>query len=159
MEEADGFLLRNIANERTITHRLAMYLDPHLPGWAMDVEYNREGMEGETKRILDWVQFDLEEVAGDADRHELIRNMEARTVYPDIIIHQRGRNENLLVIEVKKSSSTRPADLDLRKLEVMTHEAGLGYTHAVFLQLPVNGDPPAEAFLLHPVTEEGPTVP
>lgn len=157
LEEADGFLLRNTANERTITHRLAMHLDPLFPSWAVDVEYNREGAEGETKRIRDWEQFDLQKIAGDADREELVRDMEARTVYPDIIVHQRGLPENLLVMEVKKSSSTRPPDVDRGKLRVMVHEAGLDYSHAVFLQLPADNDPP-EALTLDSITKGRATV-
>lgn len=153
LEEADGFLLRNTANERTITHRLAMYLDSHFPGWAVDVEYNREGTEGATKRILDWEQVPIDEIAGDASREDLVRDMEARTVYPDIIVHRRGTDENLLVIEVKKSSSTRAPDVDRRKLEIMARREGLAYRHAAFLRLPVGDDPPDD-FILDSITEE-----
>lgn len=142
LQKADAFLLRNEANERTISHRLAMYLDCEFPGWDVDVEYNRAGTEGDSKRIADWEQVDWKEIAGDADPKQLVHDMEARTVYPDIIVHRRGTEANLLVIELKKSG--RPGDLDRRKLHVMGDRAGLGYQHAVFLQLPV-GDHSANA--------------
>ena len=39
---ADEDTLRLDINERTISHRLAMYLEPHFPGWNVDCEYNRD---------------------------------------------------------------------------------------------------------------------
>lgn len=134
LQAADGFLLEVDANERTITHRLAIYLEAQFSGWHVDVEYNREGKEGDPKR-LNW-----DEIAAGADANELVRDTEGRTIYPDIIVHERGEPNSLLVIEVKKSGSRRPADVDREKLAGMGDTDGLGYCHAVFLQLPVGDD-------------------
>src|SRR5271165_7265202 len=41
--EPDAYLLQVDANERSITHRLALYLTPHFPDWDIDCEYNRCG--------------------------------------------------------------------------------------------------------------------
>ena len=41
-------------------------------------------------------------------------------VYPDIIVHRRGTNCNLCIIEVKKSKSTTSSDYDKIKLKVYT---------------------------------------
>ena len=53
-------------------------------------------------------------------------------VYPDVIVHHRGKPENLLVIEVKKSTSNRSDDADLAKLQALRQQ--LGYQYALFLR-------------------------
>jgi hypothetical protein len=44
------------------------------------------------------------------------RDDEETTVYPAIIVHRRRLQENLLVIEVKKSTNHTNRDRDLKKL-------------------------------------------
>lgn len=41
--ERDRHLLTVKANERSITHKLAIYLEPLFPDWDVDCEYNRDG--------------------------------------------------------------------------------------------------------------------
>lgn len=139
LQESEVFLLRNDVNERTITHRLALYLEPRFPGWQVDIEYNRVGDAADPKR-LDW-----NDVACDASAEELVRDTAARTVYPDIIVHKRGEPKNLLVIEVKKSSNAGCGERDRRKLEAFQEAPEFRYRHAVFLEIPVgekhSGDP------------------
>lgn len=52
------------------------------------------------------------------------------TVYPDIIVHRRGKPENHLAIEIKKRNGGS-GDKDLLKLRALRKE--LGYTFALFL--------------------------
>src|SRR5260221_13260306 len=58
-----------------------------------------------------------------------------RTVYPDIIVHKRGKDgPNLMVIEVKRTSaSTLDIELDRMKLRCFLEE--LRYKHALLLLL------------------------
>jgi len=42
--EKDGLLLEIDANERSISHRLAGYLQEEFLGWDVDCEYNPKGM-------------------------------------------------------------------------------------------------------------------
>jgi hypothetical protein len=57
---------------------------------------------------------------------------DAQTIYPDIIVHHRGKgNENLLVIEAKKSSSRLGTDRDKEKLEAFGQQ--LGYEYCVLV--------------------------
>ena len=91
----DGEIIRNDANERSITHRLAVYLEKRLgvPDWNIDCEYNRKG--NDIKRLERKIPI------------ESVRpsDLEGKTVFPDIIIHKRGvcnKDSNLIVIEVKK---------------------------------------------------------
>lgn len=95
--EEDTKLLSFDINGRSITHRLGMYLQEvvRIP-WDVDVEYNRIGKADDvTKRLP--VEMLCDESQG--------------TVYPDVIIHQRGsEDDNLLVIEAKKSGTSIDGD-------------------------------------------------
>lgn len=87
--ERDAVLVARGSSEWAMTHRLAVYLEPHFPGWNVDCEYNRQGARNTPKRITS-----------------------AKRIRPDIIIHRRGLfapEHNLLVVEIKKKLS----ELDL----------------------------------------------
>lgn len=122
---AELHLLRTDASERSMTHRLALYLTPLFPGFDVDCEYNRDGFD--VKRLA------LHERAAKDD------DTEAVTVFPDIVVHRRGHNDaNLLVIEVKKARSAVNADYDMLKLQAFKHE--LKYRHAVHVTLGLDGN-------------------
>lgn len=57
----------------------------------------------------------------------------AKTVFPDIIVHRRGTDRNLLVIEVKKSSNGLDETYDLMKLVAFREQ--MGYRHAAFIRV------------------------
>jgi len=118
--ERDSFLIDIDANERSISHHLAVYIKLVMPAWDIDCEYNRNGHGPKVTHLP----------VGDAqmdDEH-------ARTVYPDIIVHLRNTNANLLAIEVKKSSSGIAPDYDLQKLASYCREP-LSYQYGLFLML------------------------
>ena len=110
----DAELFEADANERSISHRLAIYLEKAFPGWHVDCEYNRDGHD--PKRL----QLNPETIQSDDEQ--------GTTVYPDIIVHQRGKPKNHLVIEIKKCNGGS-RDKDLRKLRALRKE--LGYTFAL----------------------------
>jgi Holliday junction resolvase len=63
---------------------------------------------------------------------------EAITVFPDIIVHKRGTDENLLVIEMKKTTSKKTdTTYDLGKLNAFKSQ--LGYQFAIFIKLQTDG--------------------
>ena len=115
--ETDSYLLNVDANERSITHRFACYLDKRFEGWDVDCEYNRD--EDVTKRI----NHRIDRIPPD-DAHSDI-------VLPDIIVHRRGSSDNLLVIEVKKSTSQVSPDADLDRLYAFKQH--LGYRFGLFI--------------------------
>ncbi len=117
--ERDGDLLRHDVNERTITHKLAQYLENEFPGWDVDCEYNRN--HNQTKRLM----MIAHPPAAD--------NTDGVSVFPDIIVHHRMSDKNFLVIEVKKSTNREQPDFDLAKLQAFIEE--LGYENALFLLL------------------------
>lgn len=121
---ADFELLQVDANERSISHRLAVYLEEYFPGWNVDCEYNRD--HDDPKR-LNIISRDIQS-----------DDTQATTVYPDIIIHKRGTDENLVVIEMKKTSSKEDDDYDLGKLHAFKGQ--LGYQFAIFIKVQTIGE-------------------
>ena len=109
----DVFLLKHDVNERSISHKLAEYLQQLFPDYHVDCEYNRIGKEkinGEwTKKVLD---LDVVSIASDDEC--------GTTVYPDIIVHCRGEQENVLVIETKKIGKDKTNDE--KKLKAFTSQ-------------------------------------
>lgn len=89
MESDDAYLIRVEGSERSVAHRLAIHLEAALPRWHVDCEFNRIG---DAVKTLDPPN---DPVSWYDD--------EAKTVYPDIIVHCRGEHgPNILVVEVKK---------------------------------------------------------
>lgn len=100
----DKFLLKKNLNERTITHKLAEYLQKEFSHWNVDIEYNRNI--DKVKKLH--VHGTNETTWGNSD---------AQTIFPDIIIHNRGNNKNnLLIIEAKKSNNPDQGNFDKEKL-------------------------------------------
>jgi len=99
--ERDRHLLDPDVNikERSITHRLGMYLQRYFGDrWDIDCEYNRN-LDGNNIKRLPPPPSTPDQAADWTDT-------KGRTIYPDIIVHQRGVNtHNLLVVEVKKQNS------------------------------------------------------
>jgi hypothetical protein len=120
--EHDRQLLEADASERAITARLARHLEKIFPNWDIDCEYNRHGLD--PKRI------------GIGE--------DAQLVFPDVIVHHRQTDDNLLVLELKKGNSAVADERDCRKLEEMIQT--FGYRHALFVRVKVTGEPTISAF-------------
>lgn len=73
--------------ERSITHRLGIYLQENFPSWEVDFEYNRNGHE------VKWFIGMIDKAAP--------KDTEGKTVFPDIIVHNRKMGKNKLIIEAK----------------------------------------------------------
>jgi hypothetical protein len=124
--QQDNYLLIHNANERSMAARLCIYFQEQFPKWHVDCEYNRDGIDPKKLSHLDI----------DPDQEDT----DARTVFPDIVVHLRGTANNLLVIEIKKSNSSVLRSIDFAKLRGYKRE--LGYTFALFIEFNV-GDSPA----------------
>jgi hypothetical protein len=104
----DYHLLEINAHERSISHKLAEYLQQQFPDWHVDCEYNRHGIE--------------------------IKRLDNKVVYPDIIVHIRNTDFNLLVIELK--CSDKDCKDDIEKLERYTNQNGkFKYQLGLFLKI------------------------
>ena len=118
--ENDHLLLAVGANERSVSHKIAEYLQLQFQDWNVDCEYNRK--EDQIKK-LEGIRGCLEQRSSDR-------------IYPDIIIHRRNTDENLLVIEIKTNSPEE--DCDIRKLELLTKPDN-GYEYSLGLYIRFNG--------------------
>lgn len=118
----DRYLLERDVNERSITHRLAVHLSQAFAGWDVDCEYNRDG--SDPKRL------DLPRKTDIASDDEY-----ATTVFPDVIVHHRGTDENLVVVEAKKTTNPDDGEWDRRKLQAFRSSEQLAYRATVFLLL------------------------
>jgi hypothetical protein len=114
-------LLVNNSGEQAISHRLAVLLESKFTEWDVDCEYNRDQ---ETIKHLSYAIDQLEPA-------------KERNVVPDIIIHKRMTSNNLLVIEVKKSTNPETDDRDINKLIAFKEQ--LGYEEALFVRF-LTGD-------------------
>ena len=113
----DSFLLDKNVHERTIAHKLAEYLQQLWPEWNVDCEYDKKGL-------------DIKRLDGISECNEQRRT---DRVLPDIVVHYRNSDLNLLVIEIK----TKHADCecDYRKLELFTSEDGeYKYRYGLFVR-------------------------
>ena len=114
-------LLEQDLGERTLTHRLAVHLEKQFPGWEVDCDYNRLG-----ERTLRLPKATI--VSTDDDI--------GKSVYPDIVVHQRAIPNNLLAIEVRKATNHQPPEHDQHKLRGLTDpHLWFAYRIGVFLTL------------------------
>lgn len=115
VEEEDRHLLMVDVSERCIAARLAMYLRDAQPAdYDVDVEYNRHGPD--KKQLYDLM-----------DEHDCARDRrrdEGQTVLPDVIVHKRSVDSNLLIIEMKKSANQRGLERDRRRIRAFRDELG-----------------------------------
>src|SRR5881398_3413274 len=101
----ETYLFANDLGERTLTHRLAVHLEKQFAGWEVDCDYNRLGER--TLRLPHGTMVSTDDHLG-------------KSVYPDIVVHQREIPNNLLAIEVRKSGNHQPLDHDQHKLQALT---------------------------------------
>lgn len=94
----DLFLLMNNSDEWSISHKLAEYLQQEFPQWHVDLEYNRD--------------------------KDQAKEMEGKIVRPDIIVHLRNTDNNLLIVEIKKSNNLGDLEDDKERLEKFTSPEG-----------------------------------
>jgi len=145
----DKYLLNVNASERSITHRLAIYLREEFSDADLDVdcEYNREGDKPKKyQEIID--EINRSGIKAD--------DTVAKTAFPDIIVHKRGINDkNLLVIEIKKlSGNAMPIDsIDEKKLRAFLDSDQLNYKFGLALQIPIRYGNSATLFWFEQGTE------
>ena len=110
--DRDRYLLEKDVNERSISHKLACYLALEFSEWDVDCEYNRNHDNAKTLDLYP------EQIKSD--------DANGTTVFPDIIIHKRGLDENFIVIEIKKSTNTQGAGRDFGKFRAFKGQLGRG---------------------------------
>ena len=123
--EKEKSIIKNDTNERTLTQRLAFYLELQLrknikyENYSVDCEYNRK--EEDIKRL------------------KFGKNTDKKEIYPDIIVHQRKIKNNLIAIEMKKTTSKNTDKIkDIEKLEALTDRKNdYHYTLGIYFELDI----------------------
>ena len=131
----DSDLFNFKVNERTVTQRLALYLEqafePLGYGLKADCEYNRMWIEsGEGECNLTKKYPELSGLKPD------VEDSDGVTVFPDVIVHLRGKRfANVLVIEAKRDAPVGAVpDNDRIKLYEFTRmDGGFRYPWGAFL--------------------------
>lgn len=111
----ETYLLDRDLGERTLTHRFAVHIERHFSGWEVDCDYNRLGERN--MRLPKGTIVSTDDPLG-------------KSVYPDVVVHQRDIPNNLLAIEVRKASNHQPIEHDLHKLKALT-DPHLWFAYAV----------------------------
>jgi hypothetical protein len=129
----EAFILEKDLGERTLTHRLAVHVERQFPGWEVDCDYNRLGER--TLRLPHGTIVSTDDALG-------------KSVYPDIVVHQRDIPNNLLAIEVRKASNHQPPEHDQHKLQALTDpHLWFAYWIGVFLTLAKNDVATCEVYV------------
>src|ERR1700744_3588922 len=101
----EALLFEHDLGERTLTHRLAVEVERQFPDYEVDCEFDRLG-----PRTLNLPRGSIVST----DDHL------GKSVYPDIVVHQRSVPNNLLAIEVRKAGNPQPVEHDRHKLRALT---------------------------------------
>jgi hypothetical protein len=122
----DSYLLEVDANERSITHRFAIYLEDEFPDYNVDCEYNRNDTDIKKIELISKQYISATDAKGNTV-----------SVYPDMIIHHRGTNNNFIVIEAKKTANNNNNDMEKDMKKLNAYASQLRYRHAFFVKFPV----------------------
>lgn len=108
--EKEEYLIRNDLSERCICARFAIYLDQEIRSsdfsdYVVDVEYNR----------------------GYRKKEHAIKQLHGKNIIVDLIVHKRGYHDlygfdNLICIEMKKTSQPSKLQHDKNRLRCLTDE-------------------------------------
>jgi hypothetical protein len=101
----ESFLFEHDLGERTLTHRLAVHLESQFSGWEVDCDYDRLGER--TLRLPHGTIIST-------DDHL------SKSIYPDIVVHQRAVPNNLVAVEVRKAANHQSPEHDRHKLRALT---------------------------------------
>ena len=128
----ESFLLEHDLGERTLTHRLAVYVERQFSGWQVDCNYDRLGER--TLRLPHGSIVSTDDHLG-------------KSIYPDIVVHQRDIPNNLLAIELRKDSNHQPIEHDQHKLQALTDpHVWFAYAMGVLVILGRNGVSSSEVY-------------
>ncbi len=148
----DVFLLTNNAHEQAVSHRLAVYLEPHFPSFHVDCEYNK--MEDLPKVLLEEPKYEEHNLVPEGMRKVLKDRWAEGSIFvgrrPDVIVHRRGLSKpehNLLVVECKIEEPRLKGEIEeyfwsILKVNEFTAERQLfKYQYGAFIVFKAKGSP------------------
>src|ERR1700761_3515845 len=129
----EAFLFEQDLGEGALTHRLAVQLERHFSDFEVDCDFDRLG--ARTVNLPRGAIVSTDDHLG-------------KSVYPDIVVHQRAIPNNLLAIEVRKASNHQPPDHDKHKLRGLTDpHLWFAYRIGVLVTLGKKGVPASEVYV------------
>jgi hypothetical protein len=136
----DHYLLEKNTNIRTINHKFAEYLQMLFPEYNVDCEYNVKFKNPD--ELLPWDEIS-EAIAqkfkeSELDKYQIVQKLFTESIsnYPNIIIHKRGTDNNLVVIQTKKLPSSLIAPISETE-KVEKFGIGLGFKNLYVVSFPV----------------------
>jgi len=116
LKENDKFLLETHQYERTITHKLAEYMEPFFKEFDVDVEWNK-GLDGKDQKM----------------------RLHGKDVWvvPDIIVHNRKTGDKFVAIEVKLSRASTPV-IEQDKVKLKEYKKQIKYKYAFLVIIGVS---------------------
>lgn len=143
--EHDQYLLEKNGSERSIAHCLANHLKCLFEEYDVDCEYNVNLDSDSGRKEIGVLIDEMNEFNKNINNRKLFTHEDEIyyyvSVYPDIIVHKRKQNdENFLVFELKKSTSTSQKELDYDQLKLEKYTSSntpdsLKYTYGVFVNI------------------------
>jgi hypothetical protein len=128
----EAFLFEHDLGERALTHRLALHMERQFPDFEVDCDFDRLG-----PRTLNMPRGSIVST----DDHL------GKSIYPDIVVHQRSLPNNLIAIEVRKANNHQPVEHDRQKLRALTDpHIWFAYWIGVLLTLEKTGIASAEIY-------------
>jgi hypothetical protein len=128
----EAFLFEHDLGERALAHRLAVHVERQFPDFEADCDFDRLG-----PRTLNMPRGSIVST----DDHL------GKSIYPDIVVHQRSVPSNLIAIEVRKTSNHQPLEHDRQKLRALTDpHIWFAYWIGVLLTLGKTGVASAEIY-------------
>ena len=126
----ESLLIKYKVSERALTHKLAEHLQKRFKEYNVDCEYNKIGKD--PKRVIDLiVQMKL---SGKCNAKCNACPNNKCVIFPDIIVHRRGEDDNLLVIEAKTAWSEENQFNDYNKLMALSQSHEFKYKLGVALR-------------------------
>lgn len=136
----EAFLFEHDLGERALTHRFAIYLERQFSGFEVDCDYDRLGPR--TLLLPHGTIVSTDDHLG-------------KSIYPDIVVHQRDIPNNLLAIEVRKAGNHQPLAHDQHKLRALTDpHLWFAYGIGAVLTLGRNAVTASEVYVAGEVDEE-----
>lgn len=123
-------LIQFQVSERALTHKLAEHLQKRFKEYVVDCEYNKIGKDPKRIQLL----IEQMRLSGkcNADCDTCPNNK--CVIFPDIIVHRRGEDDNLMVIEAKTGWSRKKRSNDLKKLTALIESDEFKYKLGVALR-------------------------
>lgn len=135
----DQYLIDNKLHEQSISYRIAYYIEniikknSKLQKYKIDVEYNKNL---DTEKVIFQPCISCKNTSCKV-HVKTVKNTIDKTARPDIIVHERGESNNLLIIEIKKDKKENEYD-DAKLIAFTCSQNSFKYKIGIYLNITKN---------------------